>query len=420
MPKGFVYILECSDGSFYTGSTIDLEKRISQHNSGQGANHTRKRLPVTLVFVEEFNRIDDAFYREKQIQGWNRNKKIALIKNHLELLPKLAECQNESHYKKWLRLRSATKKQEQSILNMQTFYSPGKLLLTAEYVVLDGAKALAVPTVFGQHLKVEPIDQTKIIWTSFNKDNTVWFEEEFTIKQITSSFTSNNDVFNRLIQILNAAQQLNPNFLSGNTGFRVSTSLEFPKNWGLGTSSTLINNIAQWAEVDAYSLLDLTFGGSGYDIACAQHHSALIYQLENKQPQVDTISFNPSFSEHLYFVHLNKKQNSREGIAHYKANKNHLAETIQDINALTDAFATCDTLNQFQELIDQHESIIGKITNQRPVKEELFKEFKGSVKSLGAWGGDFILVASKTNPTDYFKSKGFDTILKYDSMVLNK
>lgn len=79
--KGFMYILLCSDGSYYTGSTIDLEKRINEHQNGNGANHTKKRLPVELVYFEEFDRIDLAFNREKQIQKWSRIKKEALIEN---------------------------------------------------------------------------------------------------------------------------------------------------------------------------------------------------------------------------------------------------------------------------------------------------------------------------------------------------
>ena len=85
-----MYILECCDGSYYTGSTNDLEKRLEQHHNGEGANHTRKRLPVELVYYEEFGRIDEAFYREKQVQGWNRKKKEALIKNCRAELPLLS------------------------------------------------------------------------------------------------------------------------------------------------------------------------------------------------------------------------------------------------------------------------------------------------------------------------------------------
>ncbi len=98
MSKGYTYILECVDGSYYTGSTKNLELRLAQHQSGEGANHTKKRLPVKLVYFEEHKRIDEAFYREKQIQGWSRKKKEALIKNMPDELHTLAKCMNETHY----------------------------------------------------------------------------------------------------------------------------------------------------------------------------------------------------------------------------------------------------------------------------------------------------------------------------------
>ena len=87
---GYMYILECSDGSFYTGSTKYLDARLEQHKNGNGANYTKSKLPVKLIYFEEYDRIDYAFYREKQVQGWSRKKKLALIKGELENLPKLA------------------------------------------------------------------------------------------------------------------------------------------------------------------------------------------------------------------------------------------------------------------------------------------------------------------------------------------
>ncbi|MFD1293447.1 GIY-YIG nuclease family protein [Lutibacter holmesii] len=98
MKKGFVYILECSDGTFYTGSTIDLKIRLTQHQNGIGANYTARRLPVKLIYFEEFTSISQAFHKEKQIQGWNRKKKLALINNNLEDLSRFAKCNNETHY----------------------------------------------------------------------------------------------------------------------------------------------------------------------------------------------------------------------------------------------------------------------------------------------------------------------------------
>ena len=300
----------------------------------------------------------------------------------------------------------------------KTYYSNGKLLISGEYLVLDGALSLAVPTTFGQSLIIEPIHMPKIIWKSFDDNGIVWFEDEFLIEPITSLISPQNEVSKRLVQILNAAKSINPEFLNSNQGFKVTTTLTFPKNWGLGTSSTLINNISQWANVDAYLLLKNTFGGSGYDIACAQHNHPISYQLENGKPMVKKLEFSPSFKNHLYFIHLNKKQNSRDGISKYKENKDNIESSILLINAITSKMASCDTLEHFKKLIVEHETIISTITKQKPVKDLLFNDFNGEIKSLGAWGGDFVLAASNRPPTAYFKDKGFQTIIPYKDMVL--
>lgn len=301
---------------------------------------------------------------------------------------------------------------------MQEFYSNGKLLLTGEYVVLDGALSLAVPTKLGQSLTIEQISEPKIVWESLDEKGVVWFKEEFSIDAILSnSSKSENDISNRLIQILREAKHLNPKFLKEKKGYKVTTKLDFPKNWGLGTSSTLINNIANWANVDAYKLLEKTFGGSGYDIACAKYNSPVSYQLKSNKPEVKEVAFKPPFWEHIYFVYLNKKQNSREGIAHYKASSTDISKEISTINTITLKMIICDNLYKFQELMDESEQVISTIIHQKPVKKLLFEDFNGSVKSLGAWGGDFVMVASEENPRNYFKSKGFDTMLSYRELI---
>lgn len=94
--RGWMYILECADGSYYTGSTNNLKLRLAQHQAGEGAKHTKKRLPVTLVYVEEYHRIDQAFYREKQVQGWSRKKKEALINAQTEKLSELSLAYRDS------------------------------------------------------------------------------------------------------------------------------------------------------------------------------------------------------------------------------------------------------------------------------------------------------------------------------------
>ncbi len=96
-----MYILECADGSYYTGSTNNLDLRLAQHQAGEGANHTKKHLPVKLVYFEEYERIDQAFNREKQVQGWSRKKKEALINDMPQKLHELSECMNETHCKNY-------------------------------------------------------------------------------------------------------------------------------------------------------------------------------------------------------------------------------------------------------------------------------------------------------------------------------
>ena len=97
--KGYLYILRCSNGLYYTGSTTDIEKRMQQHQNGEGANFTKKHLPVELVFLEAFQRIDDAYFREKQVQGWSKKKKEALINAEENKLHELSECKNATNFK---------------------------------------------------------------------------------------------------------------------------------------------------------------------------------------------------------------------------------------------------------------------------------------------------------------------------------
>lgn len=301
------------------------------------------------------------------------------------------------------------------------FHSNGKLLITGEYLVLDGAKALAIPTRYGQSLSVESNSTSSFVWKSYDEHNRVWFEHNFTLDEIykDNSTKGSEDTIKRLYDILKAARQLNPDFLNSDQGYSISTKLDFNKAWGLGTSSTLINNIALWAKVNPYQLLNLTFGGSGYDIACAESNLPILYQrTTNTFPSVKPVDFNPPFSSHLCFVYLNKKKNSREAITQYNANKSILETTLSEINAITNQTIVCTSLEEFKFLMKTHEAIISKIIQQETIQNEFFNDFNGQIKSLGAWGGDFILAASEQDPKAYFLNKGFTTILPYSDMVL--
>lgn len=307
-------------------------------------------------------------------------------------------------------------------MNQKKFYSNGKLLITAEYVVLDGAKALAIPTKYGQDLIVEKTEdiKNKIIWKSIDYDGVPWFEDTITFDEISSKIKNENQqiVKNKLIEILHYAYLDNPLFLEKNFGYKITSHLSFPKNWGLGTSSTLINNIATWLNVNPYKLLENTFGGSGYDIACAQNNTPIIYQLTANKPIVKSVKFYPVYKEYIYFVYLNIKKSSKEALVDYYSKQQNAYKYIDKINAITQDILNSKRGSELAQLIEKHEYLMSDILETSTIKELLFNDFEGSIKSLGAWGGDFIMVVSKNNPKKYFEERGFTTILSYDEMVL--
>jgi mevalonate kinase len=302
----------------------------------------------------------------------------------------------------------------------KTFYSNGKLLITGEYVVLDGAKALALPTKYGQNLTIEEADNEIIHWKSYDHDGSVWFESEIPFSSIIERkrYDEIHNIKNTLIEILYEAYLMNNDFIHQSKGYKITTSLTFPKNWGLGTSSTLINNIAQWLNVDAFELLKKSFGGSGYDLACAQNDTAIIYQLLNDRPIVENIHFHPDFTQKIFFVYLNKKQSSKSAIASYLDKQAKIDKTVAIINTITNTVAHTNEPKEFALALLQHEIELSNILEQQTIQEALFSDFKGVVKSLGAWGGDFVLAISKENPTDYFKERGFEVVIPYGEMIL--
>ena len=301
----------------------------------------------------------------------------------------------------------------------QTFYSNGKLLLTSEYLVLDGAKALALPTKFGQDLTIENGANQEIHWISFDYDHDIWFESTFSFQDIKEKVSfENQPEKNTLISILHEAFLLNPIYLNNSDGYLIETQLGFPRKWGLGTSSTLINNIAEWLQIDAFTLLKNSFGGSGYDIACAQNDTAILYQLVDGKPNVEKILFEPKCVSNLYFVYLNQKQSSKAAIDSYNSNSNRSGEVVQYFSMLTQELIEKNDFSSLGELINRHENKMSQVLSLTTVQEHLFPDFEGTIKSLGAWGGDFVLVLSKDKPTAYFKEKGYKTILAYSEMIL--
>ncbi len=306
---------------------------------------------------------------------------------------------------------------------MQEFRSNGKLLITGEYAVLDGAKSLAVPTTKGQTLEVSEGEIGLISWKSLDENNNIWFESDFRIDggdfqpMLTSDKPEDKETAKRLQQLLRSAFNMNQVAFS-DKGYSITTKLDFNRKWGLGTSSTLVNNLAQWLEVDAYKLLEESFGGSGYDIAVAKSDLPITYQITKNGPAAYTADFDPPFKDQLFFVYLNRKQNSREAIAHYRNTpKEDIQGLTEKISGITEQIITSENLIEFKMLLQAHEMLIAKAINTPRIKEELFSDYPGLIKSLGGWGGDFILATGGEEEQEYFKKKGFDTIFNYKDLI---
>ena len=302
---------------------------------------------------------------------------------------------------------------------MTRYYSHGKLLLSGEYLILDGAVGLALPTIPGQDLVVEEDDSGLLRWQSVDEKEETWFSAEFDLKDFSLvDMRGEKEVGAQLQKILRIVRKMNPRFLTTSQGCKARTALEFSRDWGLGSSSTLINNIAKWADRNPFQLLEKSFGGSGYDIACANSEKPLFFRLEGDRPKALQIDFEPPFKSQLYFVHLNRKQSSRESIAVYEEVQDFSDQTLDHISAIGKEMARCTTRKDFDMLIREHERIIGQVLGQEPVQQELFHDFHGQIKSLGAWGGDFVLASSERDPKEYFREKGFRTVIPYRDLIL--
>lgn len=305
----------------------------------------------------------------------------------------------------------------------------GKLLLTGEYFVTEGAVSLALPTKLGQTLAVKPLKNKKtdqLVWKSYNSKKEVWFEATFALPSLSIIESSGGDdkeeVLGTLRNVLTRARSLNRNFLKEKGSFEAVSMLEFARDWGLGSSSTLITMIAEWAEVDAFQLLEVTFGGSGYDIVAATADGPMLFQKFNGKNRWDRSNFNPSFKENLYFVHLGHKQSSREALVHYMVTPAEEREKpMPRITQITHDMAQyTNNLEDFEDLIEEHETLVKSVIQQPRAMELHFSDYWGQIKSLGGWGGDFVLATSNKSQEEtkaYFENKGFDTVLTYKELI---
>ena len=202
---------------------------------------------------------------------------------------------------------------------------------------------------------------------------------------------------------------------------KVETTCEFPLDWGLGTSSTLIYCVAQWADVDPFELYAKTFGGSGYDIACADANGPIFYHVADNMPVVAPAQMPKKIRDQLYFVYTGQKQNTQSSLEYYRSRSSLVKpRIIDDVSSISEEITHVKDIKQTVELIENHESILSEVLGLPKIKAERFSDYWGAVKSLGAWGGDFALATSERSREEtaaYFNQKGLNVVMTWDEMM---
>jgi mevalonate kinase len=297
-------------------------------------------------------------------------------------------------------------------------------MITGEYLVLNGALSLAVPLKFGQSLNVAEVTGHDVLeWKTFVKGQH-WFDAVFSLTEFVIGSTNDFPTAQFLREIFIAARELNPAFLPGDRKFIASSHLDFEINWGMGSSSSLIVNIAQWAGVDPFSLFRKISNGSGYDIAASMSDKPILYKLNNSIPVIKEVDFFPSFHENLYFAYLGKKKKSSIAVNDFiESELGNLTAEAEELSEITLEILSAGNLRIFQQLVNRHEKVIAGTLKLKPITEKLFSDFYGSIKSLGAWGGDFILLASDMPyeyVTTWLKKKDLQVFFRFGELVKSR
>lgn len=295
---------------------------------------------------------------------------------------------------------------------VQTFYASGKLLLFGEYLVLRGTSSLAIPLKFGQKLRVTANGGQGIQWKvkELHQD---WFSASFS-NDLEVKTTTDQEKANVVRHLLQLIQKENPSLVIQDFDF--DFEIEFDQKFGWGTSSTLLSLISQWARVNPYTLLEQSFKGSGYDLAAATADQAFIYQIKEKVTQ--EIILPQEITDALLFVYLGKKQSSGQEITKFK-DLEITDEKWKEMNALVSAASRCSTIEKWEDLMQESEDLLSAILNRKKVKEEHFSDYPFAIKSLGAWGGDFIMATYRDleEAQKYFLKKGFQPVFTFNELI---
>lgn len=296
----------------------------------------------------------------------------------------------------------------------QFFSASGKLLLFGEFLVLKGALCLAMPLNYGQYLQVSEKENKEIIWEAFDHKNNCWFharlDEDLKILETNQPLQAAI-----VIDLLKKIRKQKATFFSN--GWHFKFNLDFNREYGFGTSSTMLSLLSQWSGVDVYELSAESFKTSGYDLAAARESQPFIYTIKNKIESSFTLP--ESITNRLLFIYSGKKQTT-SGIAK-KFSEQHLNPTnaVEQMNRIVSEAAVSIDIEKWEELMTESEDLLAPMLQMKPVKELYFKDYPYAIKSLGAWGGDFIMATYRDlkDAQKYFKEKGYEVQYTYNELI---
>jgi mevalonate kinase len=302
-----------------------------------------------------------------------------------------------------------------------TYFSNGNLLIAGEYFVLEGAKAFAVPLKYGQEMQVDKLtnENNTIHWSVLELSKPL-FSVDFDSEKLDISSQFPNERSLRLQQILRALKSLKPDLFREKRSYWVRCNIEFNLNWGWGSSSSLMCNLASWAGTDPFKLNRLVSSGSGYDIATSGSQTPVFFRIVDKKQSIEPATFNPPFKENIVFIYTGRKQNSQDSILRNIASIRKYRKMVPVISWLSEKMSCEKNIGEFIGYVAEHEKILSGILNMQRIKEMYFRDFDGELKSLGAWGGDFIMAVSPGSSeyiSKYFRMKGIHTMFRFENII---
>jgi|GEM_PF-2498310 len=303
--------------------------------------------------------------------------------------------------------------------NIHHYHSNGNLLLTGEYLISQGAEAIALPLKKGHTLAVKPIHGKNILWESvYNHETEI--KVRFTSDDFQIIQTDNENSAKFIQQVLSKAMDYLPS-LSQLPGYHVKAYHDYPEFLELGCESALIANIANWFNINPYRFTRDISPGLEHGIACARSNKPILYQLTNKYPDYREINLNLPFKEKIYIVYIDHNSDlSDRGKQTQEFHDHH--EVLPKIREINKRIIQSRSLEAFENILLEHDNLLAGLLKEQRLQERIFQEFPGLIKPLNEWNGELNLVTwkgEKNELEEYFAPYNIQTIFSWDELVKN-